>query len=65
MTIGFCVQICIGAASDPTAGPQFIALSVSVTYIKVIFHTAHYYAMPFSPAIKIVLIIFRKDNLVV
>lgn len=29
MKIGFCIQVCIGRSSDPTATPKFIGLSVS------------------------------------
>ena len=42
MKIEFCVQVCLGAASDPANGPKFIGLSVSVTETTVIFHIVNH-----------------------
>ena len=31
MTIGFCVQVCLGAASDPENKPEFLGVMVSLS----------------------------------
>ena len=31
MTIGFCVQVCLGAASDPENKPEFVGVMVSLS----------------------------------
>ena len=31
MTIGFCVQVCLGAASDPETKPEFLGVMVSLS----------------------------------
>ena len=36
MTVGFCIQVCLAAASDPTTEPTLIALSVSF-YLAAVF----------------------------
>ena len=59
MTIGFCVQVCLGAASDPENIPEFLGVMVSLilenSFATTIINTIRLYLILFFITARITL----------